>query len=259
MSDEAQAAFNIYFAQFDPDESEWLDRSTEQIFIDGFAYGSSSRNEEIAEMIAVIEEHGLTIQKIEAENAALKEESERMARELADEKLIVTQKSLHIHDIEGRLNNAEARVAELEKEKESPRFTGYVMFNEDGSIDKESSGIKDIYGLHCGSLDEVLNSALGYFADNLVEIEPIKGGCVTFTAKNVVHQDGQMTFPETGQWDFPPYWEMDISIDEVTIYTKEPANEAKQADNGGILVGDPPTEFTDCWVINSPKEPANEG
>lgn len=45
----------------------------------------------------------------EDQSAALKEENERLARELADEKLIVTQKSLHIHDIEGRLNNAEAR------------------------------------------------------------------------------------------------------------------------------------------------------
>lgn len=40
---------------------------------------------------------------------------------------------------------------------------------------------------------------------------------------------------------------------EVSI-AEEPANEAKQAENGGILVGDPPTEFTDCWVINSPEE-----
>lgn len=46
--------------------------------------------------------------------AALKEGNERLTRELADEKLIVTQKSLHIHDIEGRLDNAEARVEELE-------------------------------------------------------------------------------------------------------------------------------------------------
>ncbi len=91
MSNEAQAAFNIYFAQFDPEESEWLDRSTEQIFIDGFNAGS-------------------------AENAALKEENERLKKNLDNRKEDYSflmekydksaREAIHLRD----------RVAELEKE-----------------------------------------------------------------------------------------------------------------------------------------------
>lgn len=36
MSVTAQEAFDKYYGQFDPDGPEWQDRSTQQIFIDGF-------------------------------------------------------------------------------------------------------------------------------------------------------------------------------------------------------------------------------
>ncbi len=35
---------------------------------------------------------------------------------------------------------------------------------------------------------------------------------VNFIAENVSYCEGQMTFPETGQWDFEPHYEMDLRI-----------------------------------------------
>jgi hypothetical protein len=159
------------------------------------------------------------IESIEAENAALKEENERQKFE-ADSMMVALKSAAYENTA------LKARVAELEAEKQISRFTGYIIFNDDGSIDKECSGMMDIYGLHCGSLDEILEAAISYFEGGDIDIEPIMGGYLTFTAQKVTHQDGQMTFPETGQWDFPPHWEMDISVDKVDLAIKDPSNEA---------------------------------
>jgi hypothetical protein len=35
---------------------------------------------------------------------------------------------------------------------------------------------------------------------------------VNFLVTNMSRNEGQMSFPETGQWDFPPYIEMDIEV-----------------------------------------------
>jgi len=35
---------------------------------------------------------------------------------------------------------------------------------------------------------------------------------VDFIAENVSYCDGQMSFPETGQWDFEPHYEMDLRV-----------------------------------------------
>jgi len=34
----------------------------------------------------------------------------------------------------------------------------------------------------------------------------------TFKVFNIQHVEGQMSFPETGQWDFLPHWEYDVEL-----------------------------------------------
>jgi len=48
---------------------------------------------------------------------------------------------------------------------------------------------------------------------------PEKAFGVSVIVSNFCHEDGQMTFPETGQWDFPPYWEMDMKIKGFDVTT----------------------------------------
>jgi hypothetical protein len=102
-------------------------------------------------------------------------------------------------------------------------FTGWLVYD-DGVIDKSCSGIGYIYGLHCSDLDGVFDAVVRYFEDGDFEFEAIEHGSVDFIATNVIHQDGQMSFPETGQWDFPPHWEMDIEVAKVELFKHEDQN-----------------------------------
>ena len=106
---------------------------------------------------------------------------------------------------------------------EDKSFTGWLMY-EGGVIDKSCSGMGYVYGLHCGELDDIFKAALSYFEDGDFEFEEIEFGMVDFTATKVVHQDGQMSFPETGQWDFPPHWEMNITVTKVELFKHEDQN-----------------------------------
>ena len=104
-------------------------------------------------------------------------------------------------------------------------FTGGLMY-EDGVIDKTCSGMGYVYGLHYGKLDDIFEAAISCFEEEgLVEnFEPIVNGYVRFTATNVSWDEGQMSFPEAGQWDFPPHWEMDITIDNVDMFPEDVGN-----------------------------------
>ena len=104
---------------------------------------------------------------------------------------------------------------------EDKSFTGWLMYDDDGTIDRSCSGMGYVYGLHCGELEDILDAAISYFEDGDFEFEGIKFGMVDFIATKVIKQDGQMSFPETGQWDFPPHWEMDIRVTGVTLFEHE--------------------------------------
>lgn len=56
-----------------------------------------------------------------------------------------------------------------------------------------------------GASDEMMAEPSEYF-------EWLKPGTwiVKYFVSNVSHEPGQMSFPETGQWDFPPHFEFDI-------------------------------------------------
>lgn len=46
---------------------------------------------------------------------------------------------------------------------------------------------------------------------------------VDFLATNISRNEGQMSFPETGQWDFPPHIEMDIEVINIDDHSKDEA------------------------------------
>jgi len=103
---------------------------------------------------------------------------------------------------------------------EKPSCTGFIYI-QDGKICKDTSGIGYIFGLHSSEIESVCKEAIFYFEDELVEFEKSDNCCVDFIAKNITHQEGQMTFPETGQWDFPPHYEMDITITKIEHFEKD--------------------------------------
>ena len=102
-------------------------------------------------------------------------------------------------------------------------FEGIVWYDDgEANPDPDMSFMTIVNGLNYGELDDMFKSALIYFIDEIVEgLEPPKSGCVTFRATNISYDEGQMTFPETGQWDFCPYWEMDIQVLKVESFGDE--------------------------------------
>ena len=93
-------------------------------------------------------------------------------------------------------------------------FEGIVWYDDGKSNpDPDMSFMTVVNGLQYLQLEDMFKGALSYFTDDgLLDLEPPKSGYVTFKATNISYDKGQMTFPETGQWDFCPYWEMDIQV-----------------------------------------------
>lgn len=95
---------------------------------------------------------------------------------------------------------------------------GWLWF-ENGKLSEECSGVGMIHKAYYWDIESVikdLHYAYSDCMDNeelLEKILEFKGVVVVnYLISNMVHQDGQMSFPETGQWDFPPYWEFDFKI-----------------------------------------------
>ena len=100
-----------------------------------------------------------------------------------------------------------------------PSFEGWAMLI-DGKLEDEMYGIGLINGVHYGYLDEILNSLKESIEVYLADIiDDLPFNCsVDFCATNISRNNGQMSFPETGQWDFKPYMEMDIEVINISIY-----------------------------------------
>lgn len=135
MSNEAQAAFNIYFAQFDPEESEWLDRSTEQIFIDGFNAGS-------------------------AENAALKEENERLSDGLSHHmniSQVLAEGNANMYEMvmerDAEIALLKAKVAELE----AGAYESIMAFNATQDESLEAPELVDAVLAHAEAVRKLWN------------------------------------------------------------------------------------------------------
>jgi hypothetical protein len=93
---------------------------------------------------------------------------------------------------------------------------------EDSKLDDDMYGIGIINGIHAATLDQIHEELKHYILD-LIDRFP-SHSVVDFIAENVCHEGGQMSFPETGQWDFPPHYSMDIKVVKVKEYEKESGN-----------------------------------
>ena len=90
-----------------------------------------------------------------------------------------------------------------------PSFEFWAVLT-DGELEDEMYGIGIINGLHYNQIDELHNDLKDYIID-LKDDYPLN--CIIdFLATNISYNEGQMSFPETGQWDFPPHYEMDIQV-----------------------------------------------
>ena len=101
-----------------------------------------------------------------------------------------------------------------------PSLEGWGLFSKHGLFHKDEIGLGIINGVNfevcCQLLEELKDSLEDFFKP-----EEEKEGLIEFTISNLSWDDGQMTFPETGQWDFPPHWEYDIEITKTEYFPEE--------------------------------------
>lgn len=87
----------------------------------------------------------------------------------------------------------------------------WVVLADDGKVD--TGDISTIYGLDYNQctqcIDALLEMAQDVINDNDIPSDTLS---VEFKVTNFEWFEGQMTFPETGQWDFAPGWEFDMEI-----------------------------------------------
>lgn len=108
-----------------------------------------------------------------------------------------------------------------------PSIEGWGLFNSEGIFHKDEIGLGLINGVNfesCCQLLEELKDGLEDFFTPEKKVE----GLIEFKITNLSWDDGQMTFPETGQWDYPPHWEYDIDweydieLTETEYFAEEP-------------------------------------
>lgn len=102
----------------------------------------------------------------------------------------------------------------------SKTITGWGMFNKDGLYHKDEIGLGMINGVEFQTCCEILEGLKDGLED-IGGIELGKEGIIHFLVKDIHWDDGQMTFPETGQWDFPPSWWYDIEITKIEYFPVE--------------------------------------
>lgn len=95
-----------------------------------------------------------------------------------------------------------------------PYLECWILVDKDGATtSQEEFGIGIIngfdFGLVCAAEKDIFESVRDYFDDSDIPENTVSA---LFRVTNIIHNDGQMTFPETGQWDFPPHWEMDLEF-----------------------------------------------
>lgn len=93
---------------------------------------------------------------------------------------------------------------------------GWLLYSR-GEIERDVSGAGMIYGVHAGAIDNILNELIDNFGDYFDgqmqnDCELTESGCIDFKLENIHWNEGQMSFPETGQWDFAPHWEFNAKI-----------------------------------------------
>ena len=90
---------------------------------------------------------------------------------------------------------------------------GYVdawVLVQEGRIDGSCTVFGNVHDLNWTMLDQAYED----ICESLSEMDgqPPNAVAVNVRLSNFYHHEGQQSFPETGQWDFLPYWEFDVEI-----------------------------------------------
>ncbi|MBT9173885.1 MAG: hypothetical protein DDT21_02291 [Syntrophomonadaceae bacterium] len=92
-------------------------------------------------------------------------------------------------------------------------FNAWAIVHDGEIATKDEIGIGVIYGYDFAAMNDLLTSGELYEAMCLDKIEIPNGAiAINFRGTNLYRESGQQTFPETGQWDFPPCWMFDLEI-----------------------------------------------
>jgi hypothetical protein len=96
------------------------------------------------------------------------------------------------------------------------KIEGWIMYS-DGVIDKDCSGAGMIYGVRYFAVAQIIDELIKYFGDYFSDEFPedyeLNGnGCISFELTNISFFEGQISFPESGQWDIAPHWEFYAKI-----------------------------------------------
>ena len=102
----------------------------------------------------------------------------------------------------------------------SATVEGWILIYEGELQYDETMGLGKINGVQFQTCCDLLENDLIKDAIEDTDFKAEKrDGVVEFVITNLKWDKGQMSFPETGQWDFPPHWEFDIEITK-TEYSK---------------------------------------
>jgi len=101
------------------------------------------------------------------------------------------------------------------------------MVDKEGPADSEDEyGIGVVNGLSYDMITDAKKDIFESMQCELNEISIPSGAfSAEFTATEFSHEEGQMTFPETGQWDFAPHWEMKLKLNGFSCMPDELINE----------------------------------
>ena len=86
---------------------------------------------------------------------------------------------------------------------------GFILTN-NGEVDLVGLGI--VNGVTLGVASAIYEQLNDEVVDHLEGVNIDGDRVLDFTLSNISFMDGQMSFPETGQWDFPPYFEFDLTV-----------------------------------------------
>lgn len=93
-----------------------------------------------------------------------------------------------------------------------------LMIVDGESPDDSYVGIGMINGLDYRAIEDMRRDLLESMEAYVVDAEVPEGAVMAnFEASNFSYEEGQQTFPETCQWDFPPHWEMDLKFEGFDI------------------------------------------
>ncbi len=98
----------------------------------------------------------------------------------------------------------------------------FWVFLTDGEIQDEMYSIGILNGINACEIDDLTIEMIEEVKDSYDLKKDFPPKCVIyFTAENITSMEGQMSFPETSQWDFPPYIEMDVYVTYIEGYPGE--------------------------------------